>query len=170
MRSLKLFAKQLFRAKDKLVNAKFIVQRPLMYKKLFSQEFWRSVTIIIWKQVFYTFTVYCNTLRQSIFPIYLMILLQRVVLKLILLWRSCFTSYWSHKISLELEKLHLGHNASAQTCYAQLWVLAIPGAMKLKSTLRCSVPVLILLCLVGRVPLNEAALLCPATHYQLSTC
>ena len=91
-----------FRAKDKLVNAKFIIQRPLIYKKLFSQEFWRSVTIIIWKQVFYTFTVYCNTLRQSIFPIYLMILLQRVVVKLILLWRSCFTSYWSHKISLEV--------------------------------------------------------------------
>ena len=34
MRSLKLFAKQLFRAKDKLVNAKFIIQWPLIYKKV----------------------------------------------------------------------------------------------------------------------------------------
>ena len=127
MRSLKLFAKQLFRAKDKLVNAKFIIQRPLIYKKLFSQEFWRSVTIIIWKQVFYTFTVYCNTLRQSIFPIYLMILLQRVVVKLILLWRSCFTSYWSHKNfswSILKPKIHISYRLHSYISM-NVWLLPL---------------------------------------------
>ena len=90
-----------------------MIQRPLKNQ---NTVFYKNVEEVKYFQktsYFYKFTVNCNTLRQSIFPIYLMILLQRVLVNLILLPRCCFTSYWSYKIFFKYSKTKIFYVSSS---------------------------------------------------------